>query len=204
MKHFILLAALLAGAAGPAFAADAPKVDPAVVEAAVKATWTKASPEWLARVGQDDTQRLCSLHRNELSTAEFDAVTAREKATIAYPQDGKFVGDWKSGEKIAQNGRGFQFSDGPGTVAGGNCYACHQLTKEEVSYGTLGPSLLGYGKTREFKEEATKAAYEKIYDAQAAMACSNMPRFGTNKVLSVEQIKDLVALLMDPKSPVNK
>lgn len=203
MRHFILLAALLAGTA-PALAADAPKVDPAVVEAAVKATWTKATPEWLARVGQDETQRLCSLHRNELSTADFEAVTAREKATIAYPQDGKFMGDWKSGEKIAQNGRGFQFSDGPGTVAGGNCYACHQLTKEEVSYGTLGPSLLGYGKTREFKEDAVKAAYEKIYNAQAVMACSNMPRFGTNKVLTVEQIKDLVALLMDPKSPVNQ
>ena len=30
-----------------------------------------------------------------------------------------------------------------------------------------------------------------------------MPRFGANKVLTVEQIKDAVALLMSPESPVN-
>ena len=42
-----------------------------------------------------------------------------------------------------------------------------------------------------------KAVYERIYDPQAAFACANMPRFGANKVLTIEQIKDLVALLMD-------
>ena len=31
-----------------------------------------------------------------------------------------------------------------------------------------------------------------------------MPRFGANKVLDIEQIKDLVALLMSADSPVNK
>ncbi len=31
-----------------------------------------------------------------------------------------------------------------------------------------------------------------------------MPRFGANKVLTPEQIKDLVALLMDKDLPVNK
>jgi sulfur-oxidizing protein SoxX len=35
-------------------------------------------------------------------------------------------------------------------------------------------------------------------------ACSNMPRFGVNKVLSEQQIKDIVAFLFDPESPVNK
>ncbi len=31
-----------------------------------------------------------------------------------------------------------------------------------------------------------------------------MPRFGHNGILSEQQIKDVVALLMDPDSPVNK
>jgi sulfur-oxidizing protein SoxX len=31
-----------------------------------------------------------------------------------------------------------------------------------------------------------------------------MPRFGAAKILTVDQIKDLVALLMSPDSPVNK
>jgi sulfur-oxidizing protein SoxX len=31
-----------------------------------------------------------------------------------------------------------------------------------------------------------------------------MPRFGHSKHLSEQQIKDIVALLFDPESPVNK
>jgi L-cysteine S-thiosulfotransferase len=34
--------------------------------------------------------------------------------------------------------------------------------------------------------------------------CSNMPRFGSNKVLDEQQIKDVMAYLFDPESPVNK
>ena len=128
-----------------------------------------------------------------------------KKAKIEYPADGKLIGDWKAGEKLAQSGYGLRFTDYPVRQAnGGNCYACHQLTQAEVSFGTIGPSLLGYGKVRKFSEADTKAVYEKIYDAQAAYACSNMPRFGVNKVLSIDQIKDLVALVMSAESPVNK
>ena len=89
-----------------------------------------------------------------------------------------------TGAKIANNGRGGQFSDEEGTVAGGNCYACHQMEKQELSYGTLGPSLSEYGKLREFKPEAVKAAYEKIYNSHVALPCSTMPRFGANKISS--------------------
>ena len=31
-----------------------------------------------------------------------------------------------------------------------------------------------------------------------------MPRFGHSEILTEAQVKDLVALLMDPESPVNK
>ena len=70
--------------------------------------------------------------------------------------------------------------------------------------GTVGPSLLHYGKIRNFGEAETKVAYEKIYNPHASIPCSLMPRLGANKVLTVDQIKDLVALLMSPDSPVNK
>ncbi|MGL4728145.1 MAG: sulfur oxidation c-type cytochrome SoxX, partial [Bosea sp. (in: a-proteobacteria)] len=79
-----------------------------------------------------------------------------------------------------------------------------QLAPKELSYGTIGPALAAYGKDRKYDPEAIKDAYIKIYNAQAAVACSNMPRFGTNKVLTEAQIKDVVALLFDPESPVNK
>ena len=107
--------------------------------------------------------------------------------------------------EIRPVGYGLRFTDyPPRNPNGGNCYACHQLTKQEVSYGTIGPSLLGYGKLREFTPEAIKAAYEKIYNPHATFACSLMPRFGSNQVLTMHQIKDLVALLMDRESPVNR
>ena len=44
----------------------------------------------------------------------------------------------------------------------------------------------------------------KVFNPEAYAACTNMPRFGHNGILTEQQIKDVVALLMDPASPVNK
>ena len=178
--------------------------EPALVEAYLKATFGKAPPEWQARIEPDETLKTCNLNRNEVPSAEADRIIARELAKVVYPADGKLLGDWKEGQKIANNGRGGQFSDDATTISGGNCYACHQLEKAEVSFGTLGPSLTAYGKDRKFDPADAKTAFTKIYNSQALFACSNMPRFGANKVLTEKQIQDLVALLFDPESPVNK
>ena len=78
------------------------------------------------------------------------------------------------------------------------------MEQKEVSYGTLGPSLTNYGKDRKYDPQEIKNAFTKVYDSQAMFACSNMPRFGVNKVLSEQQIRDIVAFLFDPESPVNK
>jgi sulfur-oxidizing protein SoxX len=174
------------------------------LEQAVSASFPNLTPEWKAKVDQDETDRACSMYRNDPPAKVAAAIVARERASIVYPADGKYMGDWKKGEKGAQSGYGFRMRDKPDKPAGGNCYACHQLTPTEVSYGTLGPSLLGYGKIKGQSPEAQKEVYAKIYDAQAVLACSNMPRFGHNKVLSPEHIPDFVALLLDPESPVNK
>lgn len=178
--------------------------DPARVEAIVAATFASASPAWQSRVRQDETQLQCSLTRNEPPPEMFEAIRARELATVRLPADGQVLGDWRRGEAIAQNGRGNQFSDPAGTVSGGNCYACHQMAPTELSYGTLGPSLVGYGRDRGFAADAARAAYAKIWNAQSVMPCSMMPRFGHNGVLSEQQIKDTVAFLFDPASPVNR
>ena len=89
-------------------------------------------------------------------------------------------------------------------VAGGSCYNCHQLAPQESSYGTLGPSLRGFGKLRGNTPEIQKYAYGRIYNAKAYKLCSQMPRLGHSGTLSEQQIKDLVAYLVDPESPVNK
>ena len=158
----------------------------------------------MAGVKLDETQRICSETNNTPSQAQFEAIIAREKASVSYPADGNVMGDWKRGMVVAQRGTGGQFSDAPGTYQGGNCFACHELTKEEVSYGTLGPSLLGYGKNRKFDPAEAKAAFAKIYNPHVVFPCSQMPRFGHTKFLTEEQIKDAVALLFSPDSPVNK
>jgi L-cysteine S-thiosulfotransferase len=189
---------------GPASAQDRTKTE-AAVEAAIKGSWTKAAPDWQARLVQDETQRLCSLYRNAPPNEVASAIIEREKATIKYPPDGKLMGDWKKGEKLAQSGYGMRFTDYPPRQEnGGNCYACHQLDKKELSFGTLGPSLLEYGKARKYAEADVKAVYERIYNPQAAIACASMPRLGASGFLTIDQIKDLVAYVMLPDSPVNK
>jgi sulfur-oxidizing protein SoxX len=94
----------------------------------------------------------------------------------------------------------------PRAENGGNCYACHQFDRKELSFGTLGPSLLKYGRIAKLAEaEAeTKAVYDRIYNSQATIPCANMPRLGASKFLTIEQIKDLVAYVMSPDRPVNK
>jgi len=201
IRTLIPLAALLA-VAGSATAQDRPPQ--AVIDAYIKSTFGKASAEWQARIKPDDSLAVCNTTRNNPSSAESEAMLKRESARVVYPADGKFLGDWKKGYQVANNGRGGQFSDPPGTVAGGNCFACHQLDPKEVSYGTLGPSLSAYGKDRKYDPETIKDAYTKIYNSMAVVPCSNMPRFGVNKVLDEQQIKDVMAYLFDPESPVNK
>ncbi|MEQ1698269.1 MAG: sulfur oxidation c-type cytochrome SoxX [Hyphomicrobiaceae bacterium] len=203
MKRFVMTAILVLGA-GQALAADPVTVPAAEVEAIVGAMFKSAPEDWKPRVTLDETQRICTETRNNPKAADGEKLIARELATVVYPEDGNVMGDWKKGQEVAQKGTGGQFSDKPDTYRGGNCYACHQMAKSELSYGTLGPSLQGYGKLKNFDAAANKAAYAKIYNAQGVFACSNMPRFGYHKFLSIEQIKDVTAYLMSPESPVNK
>ena len=197
--------ALAATALTCALAQQPGAVDDRRIEAAVKASWPKAAPDWQSRLVPDETMKLCSQYRNVPPRAVSNTIQVRERAAIKYPTDGKLMGDWKKGESIAQSGYGQRFTDYPATREnGGNCYACHQLDAREVSYGTVAPSLLAYGKNRKFAEAEVKAVYDKIYNSHASFPCSNMPRFGSNGTLTIDQVKDLVALVMSPDSPVNK
>lgn len=200
-----LTVSAIAGLSSAASAqAPAKSVNPAIVDAYIKSTFGKAPADWQARIEPDETLKVCNAYHNDVPSAESDKIVARELARVVYPADGKYLGNWKEGAKIANNGRGGQFSDPPDTVSGGNCYACHQMEQKEVSYGTLGPSLTNYGKDRKYDPAAIKDAFTKVFDSQAMVACSNMPRFGANKVLNEQQIKDIVAFLFDPESPINK
>ncbi|MGV3743075.1 MAG: sulfur oxidation c-type cytochrome SoxX [Burkholderiaceae bacterium] len=155
-------------------------------------------------INQDEAQRLCSEYPMERPKEVAAKIEADQLKQVKYPADGKYLGDWKAGEKIAQSGRGMQSSDKIGSPNGGNCYACHQLTKEEISFGNIGPSLYHYGKLRGQSDAIMKYTWAKVYNSQAFNACSNMPRFGHKGILTEAQLKDVMALLLDPASPVNK
>ena len=160
----------------------------------------------LDRLNQDDVQSACSRSNADgpLPKSVAERIEKSQLAAIKYPVDGKLLGDWKEGEKIAQSGVGKQYSDDPAKAAGGNCYACHQMSKQEIAFGTIGPSLYHFGKIRGNNADSQKYAYGKVYNPDAYAACSNMPRFGHNGILTEKQITDVVALLLDAQSPVNQ
>ena len=156
------------------------------------------------RISEDGLQAICNRTGNKPPEYLAKQMEADQLAGVKYPADGKLLGDWKEGEKIAQSGRGFTWSDNPGLPVGGNCYNCHRIAPSETSFGTVGTSLYQFGKIRGNTPEMQKYAYSKIWNAKAFNLCSEMPRFGHAGALTEKQVKDLVALLLDPESPVNK
>jgi sulfur-oxidizing protein SoxX len=179
----------------------------AQIVATLKASFKETGPAKLDRLDQSDLQRACSIAAEtgkDLDPKVRETLQAKAMAAVKYPADGKYLGDWKRGEAIAQSGRGMQFSDAPNTVAGGNCYACHQVDKAEISHGNIGPTLWNYGKLRGNSEAIVKYTWARIWNSHAFNACANMPRFGDAGILTEAQMKDVMALLLDPASPVNK
>ena len=180
----------------------------------LKSSFAERGPAKLDRLEQTELQRVCSESASSgkpLAKAQRDQLEKTILASITYPADGKFLGDWREGEKIAQNGRGLQFSDTAGAANGANCYACHQISPQEISWGNQGPSLLKYGVLRGVNDPSSpdseaivKYTWGRIWNTHAFNACSGMPRFGDAGILTQAQIKDVMALLLDPASPVNK
>jgi sulfur-oxidizing protein SoxX len=180
----------------------------------VKASFRDEGIVKVAVLDTDETNRVCSaadVAGKPLDSAAAKAIEAANLKTIKWPSDGKFLGDWKEGEKLAQSGRGLTWTDDGKAPNGGNCYNCHQLDKKEISFGTIGPSLYNYGKMRGVTDPGSPEAkamveytWGKVWNSKAYNACSNMPRAGHMGILNEGQIRHIVALLLDPQSPVNQ
>ena len=205
----VAVAALL-GCAAPASAPD----DGAALQQMLKASFRDQGIATVDRLQQDETDAACSKAQGRpLPDATRQAIEAANMKTVKWPADGRFIGDWKAGEKLAQSGKGMTWSDKSAAPHdnGGSCYNCHRIGPKEISYGNVGPSLYHYGKTRGVTDPASPTArpvvaytWAKLYNAKAYNACSTMPRFGHAGLLDEKQLKDLMALLLDPKSPVNE
>lgn len=177
----------------------------ASVTAAMQASFEAKRQATMDRLTQDETQALCTQYaRAPLPAAVAAKISALNRATITPPPDGKYLGDYTQGEVVAQTGTGLQSSDDPAKASGGNCYACHELAARELAFGTIGPSLRQYGKLRGTSPAVLEAAWAKLYNSNAQMACSRMPRFGHRGILSAQQLQDVMAFLFDPASPVNQ
>jgi sulfur-oxidizing protein SoxX len=188
------------------YSASAQRVDPEVQKILGQSFQAKGIAG-LDRLVQDENQALCSDEKLRSTKAGLAKQAQLQKVALAAikpPSDGVYVGDWKSGERIAQSGRGSTWSDAANATNGGSCYNCHQIDKKEISHGNIGPSLIAYGKTRGYSDEITKYTWNRINNSKAYNACSNMPRFGHFQLLTEQQIKDVLALLLDPQSPVNQ
>jgi L-cysteine S-thiosulfotransferase len=201
-------AAVLAGCATAPSPAELDQQAQAMMQASFRAQGIAT----LDRIRQDLGQEACSSDQPP-SQEVARRVEAEALATIKPPPGGKYLGDWREGERIAQNGRGMTWTDASAATSanGGNCYNCHQINKAEISYGTIGPSLYQYGKLRGVSNPADPAAaavvqytWGKLYNSKAYAACSNMPRFGHAKILDETQLQHIMALLLDPASPVNQ
>jgi L-cysteine S-thiosulfotransferase len=208
MKRRVLA---IAGAAALAACASAPVVEHAKINdaelaqitAVLKRDFRARGQAKMDRLEPDAVQRACNLHADNPPEALAKALERAQLDAIRYP-NGPLLGDWRNGAKIAASGQGMQWHEKPENPGGGGCYNCHQLAPEQASYGTIGPSLAGFGKLRGNGPEMQRYVYGKIYNAKAYNLCSQMPRFGHSGSLSEQQMKDVTAYLLDPKSPVNQ
>jgi L-cysteine S-thiosulfotransferase len=208
MARKILLpaVALLAACATPAPVSEHPKAtarDLDQVTAVLKRDFRERGQAKMDRINQDAVQRLCTMHADSPPAEAARTLEEAQLKAIPFPA-GSLLGDWKRGERIAQSGRGSMWSDKPGVQEGGSCYNCHQLSPKEAAFGTIGPSLANFAKVRGNGPDIQRYVYGKIYNAKAYNLCSQMPRLGHAGTLNEQQIKDLVALLLDPASPVNQ
>ena len=195
-------AGILAAAAALLAACATPRDYHADALALMKRDFHPRGIATMERLIEDNVQAACNKYKDEPPKDMAEKLQKEQMATIKFPADGKLLGDWKAGEKIAQNGRGMAWSDkGP---VGGSCYNCHQIGPATTSFGTVGPSLYQFAKLRGFGTDIQRYAYGKIYNAKAYNLCSQMPRFGHVGALTEKQMKDITALLMDPASPVNQ
>lgn len=123
-------------------------------------------------------------HRQDLSkwpTLSYEdkrPTRAPEKVSLSEPLNG----DAKRGKDLAMN------------TQKGNCWACHALPGD-AQPGSGGPPLLNVGTWG----LSDAHIYQQVWDRRVANPKTIMPPYGTNAVLSEQEIRDIVAFLQSLK-----
>ena len=125
--------------------------------AVMKASFREKGQAKLDRLEQDEMQKVCTEYAPKLPPK--DAMAKIEKAnlaTIKWPADGKYLGDWQQWREDRAGGARHAVLRRPeGSGGWRNCYACHQLAPQELSYGTIGPSLYQFAKIARLRTETS-------------------------------------------------
>lgn len=162
------------------------------------------------RMKQDKIQEACSqLKGEEPDPATIKKVKKIAEKSVEYPEGGIELGDWKKGQKLAENAYGWRVAhkvdDHDKRDPGGLCMNCHVLESDKkIRSGSIGTSLVGYGDKRGRDDQTLRYTYRQIYNPHTNFPCAHMPRFGANGLLTKEQISHVMAYLLDPESPVNQ
>ena len=175
-----------------------------------------------ARRGQDRPPRPASTTRKACNAADVAGkpldpqrakrIEAENFKTIQWPADGKFLGDWKQGEEIAQNGRGLTWTD--------NAKVGQRRQLLQLPPDHQGGDLLRHHRPQPLQLRQAARRHRPGEPGGQADA-SNTPgaRSGTPRpttraptcrasghmgILNEQQVRDIMALLLDPQSPVNQ
>jgi sulfur-oxidizing protein SoxX len=136
----------------------------------IRAKWVPGSADMIPQ----DVLNLFPCHEEELPCFKIKPAPV-ERVNFAGPVQG----DAKKGEAIAIN------------VRYGNCIACHTLPNGHDG-GSIGPSL------REYAQRGLPLAYtyQRIWDVRAYNPSAFMPVYGPNKVLTPQEIHDVMAFIL--------
>ncbi len=104
---------------------------------------------------------------------------------ILVPATGDAAGDAARGEKVVKSRKL------------GNCMACHFIPDMEFP-GNIGPNLVESMKN--YSREDRQMVWQWVWDARAYNPDTIMPPFGPNKILTKQQIEDVVEYLYSLKN----
>ena len=114
--------AVLLAVAGCASAPSSTDLDREAA-AVMKASFRDQGIAKLDRLNQDLGQAACS-SATPPSDAVAQQVMDQARAAVKWPAGGQYIGDWREGEKLAQNGRGMTWTDRSAAPSanGAQCY----------------------------------------------------------------------------------
>ena len=172
----------------------------------LKASFKARGQAGMDRLDQDETQKMCTEYAGKALPKDVaEKIEKINLASIKWPADGKLMGDWK--QRRAGSRRRAAASNGPTTRRDRSAATATRATSWRRRRCRTARSARRCTSSARSAATTTRSASTPTARSGTPTPtprARNMPRFGHSQILTEAQVKDLVALLMDPESPVNK